>query len=323
MNDAVGSVRTTTDTAGVVGSQTAYTAFGEPIVPATGFGFAGEQQDPTGLQHLRARQYNPALGRFLSVDPIQPGAPGTTGWGLYGYAGSNPTTATDPSGLVALTGYVGQAADSADSSDVLATSVSNCANSGLVMGFEGLSNESLPPDPARAFLEDCGRGAVRAYGSSLFFFGLGQVGGHVLRNADGSLDINSLDRLEVDRLAREAADSISRQADELGHSVPTITTIAIDRKTGAVYAGLSNGNVPRPDVPSGLTSVLDDVTPAEKWAVDNCGEVGACINALSGGASFDDLSFYSIYTDTGRYRELCNNCVQWADAIFPELRRGS
>jgi len=103
--DAVGSVRAVTDGAGVVGSQTAYTAFGEPIAPTPGFGFTGEQQDQTGLQHLRARQYNPALGRFLSVDPIQPGAPGTTGWGLYGYAGSNPTTATDPTGSVALTEY--------------------------------------------------------------------------------------------------------------------------------------------------------------------------------------------------------------------------
>ncbi len=102
LTDAVGSVRATTDTAGVVGGQTAYTAFGEPIVPTPGFGFAGEQQDLTGLQHLRARQYNPALGRFLSVDPIQPGAPGTVGWGLYGYAGSNPTTATDPSGRLAV-----------------------------------------------------------------------------------------------------------------------------------------------------------------------------------------------------------------------------
>ena len=98
LTDAIGSVRATTDTAGVIGSQTAYKAFGEPVVPTPGFGFAGEQLDATGLQHLRARQYNPALGRFLSVDPVQPGAPGTTGWGLYGYAGSNPTTFADPTG---------------------------------------------------------------------------------------------------------------------------------------------------------------------------------------------------------------------------------
>ena len=81
-----------------------FTAYGEPLDASDTFGFAGEQQDPTGLQHLRARQYNPALGRFLSVDPIQPGAPGTTGWNLYSYTGNNPTTWTDPSGQIALTG---------------------------------------------------------------------------------------------------------------------------------------------------------------------------------------------------------------------------
>ncbi len=96
--DAVGSIRTTTDTTGDVTGTTNFTAYGEPLDTTGTFGFAGEQQDPTGLQHLRARQYNPAIGRFLSVDPVQPGAPGTTGWGLYSYAGNNPTTWTDPTG---------------------------------------------------------------------------------------------------------------------------------------------------------------------------------------------------------------------------------
>ena len=62
------------------------------------FGFAGEQLDTTGLLHLRARQYNPSVGRFTTVDPVQPGAPGTTGYNLYTYAANNPTTFTDPSG---------------------------------------------------------------------------------------------------------------------------------------------------------------------------------------------------------------------------------
>ncbi len=46
----------------------------------------------TGWYHLRARQYDPATGRFTQADPI-----GYAGGGnLYAYAGNNPATLTDP-----------------------------------------------------------------------------------------------------------------------------------------------------------------------------------------------------------------------------------
>ncbi|MBI3973620.1 MAG: hypothetical protein HY332_20285 [Chloroflexi bacterium] len=34
------------------------------------FGYAGEQRDATGLLYLRARMYDPMLGRFLQRDPF-------------------------------------------------------------------------------------------------------------------------------------------------------------------------------------------------------------------------------------------------------------
>ena len=105
--DAVGSVRATVDQAGVVSAETAFTAFGEPLTgDADSFGFAGEQLDTTGLLHLRARQYNPTIGRFTTVDPVQPGAPGTTGYNLHTYSANNPTTFTDPTGQAVFVEYV-------------------------------------------------------------------------------------------------------------------------------------------------------------------------------------------------------------------------
>ncbi|WP_018800572.1 polymorphic toxin-type HINT domain-containing protein [Salinispora arenicola] len=66
-------------------------------------GFLGGTQDPTGLTHLNARQYDPTLGRFISVDPIMD-LTDPQQWNGYTYANNNPTTYSDPSGLAHLEG---------------------------------------------------------------------------------------------------------------------------------------------------------------------------------------------------------------------------
>ncbi|WP_347670156.1 RHS repeat-associated core domain-containing protein [Micromonospora sp. B11E3] len=62
-------------------------------------GFLGGYQDPTGLTHLGAREYDPKTGRFISVDPINdPGNPQQLP--AYTYAANNPITYSDPSGEI-------------------------------------------------------------------------------------------------------------------------------------------------------------------------------------------------------------------------------
>ena len=63
---------------------------------ANEFDFAGQQTDPTGLQYLRARYYDPASGVFLSREPLAV-APGWTG-NPFGYGGANPARFVDPTG---------------------------------------------------------------------------------------------------------------------------------------------------------------------------------------------------------------------------------
>ncbi|WP_018553178.1 RHS repeat-associated core domain-containing protein, partial [Streptomyces sp. ATexAB-D23] len=61
-------------------------------------GFVGGTNDPTGLTHLGAREYDPTLGRFLSVDPvIDINDPAQMN--AYSYAHNNPLTKSDPDGL--------------------------------------------------------------------------------------------------------------------------------------------------------------------------------------------------------------------------------
>jgi RHS repeat-associated protein len=60
--------------------------------------FAGQYLDPTGLYHLRARQYAPSTGRFLSTDPAQFHVEHPH-QASYLYAAGNPVSNSDPSGL--------------------------------------------------------------------------------------------------------------------------------------------------------------------------------------------------------------------------------
>ncbi|MEU8586386.1 RHS repeat-associated core domain-containing protein [Streptomyces sp. NPDC048664] len=66
-------------------------------------GFLGKPADAdTGLTHVGAREYDPATGRFLSVDPIL--APDDhESLNGYAYANNTPVTKSDPTGLRPIT----------------------------------------------------------------------------------------------------------------------------------------------------------------------------------------------------------------------------
>jgi RHS repeat-associated protein len=60
-------------------------------------GFLGKPKDTTGLTHIGAREYDPGLGRFISVDPVMDLADPQQMHG-YGYANGNPVSLSDPTG---------------------------------------------------------------------------------------------------------------------------------------------------------------------------------------------------------------------------------
>jgi RHS repeat-associated protein len=76
----------------------AYGAFGairlQSDFSANYFKFTGEQRDSeSGFDYLRARYYDPEVGRFPGQDPAG------EGMNFYTYADSNPVNNTDPTGL--------------------------------------------------------------------------------------------------------------------------------------------------------------------------------------------------------------------------------
>jgi RHS repeat-associated protein len=82
--------------------------FGEPRGQAplswpSELGFVGGTKDDTGLTHLGAREYDPTLGRFISVDPILDLTNGQQMNG-YTYSNNNPVTFSDPTELFSWEG---------------------------------------------------------------------------------------------------------------------------------------------------------------------------------------------------------------------------
>jgi RHS repeat-associated protein len=100
VDDHLGSVSDATDASGALLARYAYDAWGGRSVAAGSdtvpYGYTGhETHSPTGLTLTKYRALDPALGRWLSEDPI--GFSG--GLNFYGYVLNSPLTQIDPLGL--------------------------------------------------------------------------------------------------------------------------------------------------------------------------------------------------------------------------------
>jgi len=111
LNNAHGDVTALVDGRGEVVNRYRYDAFGNTVEAVekvhNRFRYAGEQFDPvTGQYYLRARFYNPVIGRFTQEDTYR-----GDGLNLYSYVANNPVKYVDPSG------YCGETKSSVFSND--------------------------------------------------------------------------------------------------------------------------------------------------------------------------------------------------------------
>jgi RHS repeat-associated protein len=113
--DGIGTTIAMTDSSGNIVNKYAYDEFGNLLNsveaisnPFLYVGQYGVMDDDNGLLYMRARYYDPEVGRFISKDPI--GYEG--GLNLYGYGSNNPENLVDPTGLsyivFARTGRMGR-----------------------------------------------------------------------------------------------------------------------------------------------------------------------------------------------------------------------
>ncbi|MFN8525664.1 MAG: RHS repeat-associated core domain-containing protein [Chloroflexota bacterium] len=107
--DGVGTVRALTDgtTTAPAPAKVTQRTDTNPFGVVTGnagsktqpFGFTGEQRDANGLINLRARVYDPSVGRFLQRDPFGGMIASPLSLNRFSYVANNPLKLVDPSGL--------------------------------------------------------------------------------------------------------------------------------------------------------------------------------------------------------------------------------
>lgn len=114
--DHLGSFSSITNSAGALVVSESFDAFGkrrganwsgapttadmQAIANATRHGYTGhEHLDNLGLIHMNGRVQDPALGRFISADPLLAEPGNSQNLNRYSYVYNNPLTFTDPSGF--------------------------------------------------------------------------------------------------------------------------------------------------------------------------------------------------------------------------------
>jgi RHS repeat-associated protein len=228
------SVFAVTDGSGNLAEGYSYSAFGEPTIFSPGaarranttvgnpFLFQGHVYDSsTGTYYMRARQYAPRLGRFLSPDPLG-AAPAPS---RYSFTSSTPLSSRDPMGLWPTgfglggsTNPVTRAEEDRDPGalgDIVHDIESAVANAG--------TNLQIPPipageglDPAGSPIADntvCGSGGCKTYES------------WVTGYSRNGLTPQYMDSLDVFRTPGERLDrSLTKIARRLGVNGAKLTT---------------------------------------------------------------------------------------------------
>ncbi|OGX05215.1 MAG: hypothetical protein A3G87_06350 [Omnitrophica bacterium RIFCSPLOWO2_12_FULL_50_11] len=201
--DGTGNTIAITDHARNIQNTYAYTPFGITTEnesfhqPFTFSGEYGVTQEPNGLYYMRARYYDPVIGRFISEDPI-----GFAGGdvNLFAYVGNNPINFIDPYGYwgfgldVSVTGEAGATqlggAAAATASAGGGVFVGNNATSlGGFTSYGGFVNAGGATPPTQPWPTQTATGAYGGGGAGLFFTNATSAGQLAQTSSTTSIDI--------------------------------------------------------------------------------------------------------------------------------------
>jgi len=89
---------------------------------------------------------------------------------------------------------------------------------------------------------------------------------------------------------------------------PMMSSVAVDRRTGKVFSGISGKPYPKPHPQlADRVKARTGIKPPN-WDPENCAEFKAVNAALYGGANLADLELATVVTKSGKAQERCDHC---------------
>ena len=187
LRDGQGSTRALADNTGTPTDRYVYDAFGTlrgySGTTTNAYQYAGQQFDSlTGLYDMRARYYNPSLGRFMSADTMGLSASSALQLNRYVYTGNSPIDRSDPSGNSFVEDFflrtIGGAAVGAGLGAISGYISAETLGILTVVGACGVKYDSIDFDRWQAFIDkSIQEGAVQGAEFGALLGGIGAVGG--------------------------------------------------------------------------------------------------------------------------------------------------
>ena len=210
-----------TDHVGKVRDHYRYSALGEMLEGSESVGnrirYTGQQYDEvSGQYYLRARYYNPVVGRFLQEDVYQ-----GDGLNLYAYCGNNPVRYYDPSGYAYDESEIGGDGGEREKYYFRGTTEGYEGNASLQrLGITPASTDPLVSTLFATEAEQYGKGVVYI-ASTNDLKGVTISEGNVLSDLEREVGINILPKDFSDRASIEISSQDARNIlKDMGYSLP-------------------------------------------------------------------------------------------------------
>ena len=352
-SDEMGSATHIVDDAGAVQNRYEYDAWGnltvqEEAVPNR-FTYYGQQIDPITQQYyLRARFYNPVIGRFTQEDTYR-----GDGLNLYAYCANNPVYYVDPTGH--YSDCVKIAYDRIRRENPKLPIKEAYQKALQETGFDKLSKEdnrrrseaanlnrqlkdpNLTPEQREEIFKKLDE-------INNEFSGSNQPSTPRSETPKGSDQYNEYWLKVAERISNEALDKQIKFIKNGGITKPgggaykpAKISATVDLNSGDIYFGYNGAkkfNPSRMEINPILQKRIDytknlasnatnnpfaNKQSFEMWSVDNCAEIYSANKALSNNVSWNDMFINTKYFASGIWAEPCNNCkITFENVYMPK-----